>query len=42
VPIIYDVKRLRDGGSYVTRSVEAIQHGRAIFTIMLVSSVSEL
>jgi hypothetical protein len=26
----------------VTRSVEAIQHGRAIFTIMLVSSVPEL
>lgn len=37
VPIIYDVKRLRDGGSYQTRSVEARQRGRVIFTIMLVS-----
>ncbi|CEH12009.1 Acyl-CoA thioesterase [Ceraceosorus bombacis] len=35
VPILYHVKRLRDGGSYVTRSVEAVQRGRCIFTIML-------
>ena len=30
-PIIYDVDRLRDGGSFTTRRVTAIQHGRPIF-----------
>ena len=30
-PIIYDVERIRDGGSFTTRRVKAIQHGRAIF-----------
>lgn len=35
VPIIYQVKRLRDGKSYSTRSVTAIQHGSAIFSIMV-------
>lgn len=35
VPIIYQVKRLRDGKSYSTRSVTAIQHGNAIFSIMV-------
>ena len=33
VPIIYDVERLRDGRSFATRRVKAIQHGRAIFTL---------
>ena len=33
VPIIYDVDRLRDGGSFTTRRVTAIQHGRAIFSL---------
>jgi acyl-CoA thioesterase-2 len=32
-PIIYDVERIRDGGSFTTRRVKAIQHGRAIFTM---------
>src|SRR5690606_22518759 len=32
-PIIYEVERIRDGGSFTTRSVKAIQHGRAIFTM---------
>jgi acyl-CoA thioesterase-2 len=32
-PIIYDVERIRDGGSFTTRRVRAIQHGRAIFAI---------
>lgn len=32
-PIIYDVERIRDGGSYTTRRVKAIQHGHAIFTM---------
>ncbi|SNX81651.1 probable peroxisomal acyl-coenzyme A thioester hydrolase 1 [Melanopsichium pennsylvanicum] len=34
-PIIYQVARVRDGGSYVTRSVKAIQKGKTIFTIIL-------
>ncbi len=36
IPIIYDVERVRDGNSFTTRRVKAIQHGRAIF-IMSVS-----
>ena len=32
-PIIYDVERTRDGGSFTTRRVKAIQHGRIIFTM---------
>lgn len=30
-PIVYEVERIRDGGSFTTRRVKAIQHGRAIF-----------
>jgi len=30
-PIVYDVDRIRDGGSFTTRRVVAIQKGRAIF-----------
>ena len=33
VPIIYDVDRIRDGRSFTTRRVVAIQHGRAIFNL---------
>lgn len=33
VPIIYEVDRIRDGGSFTTRSVKAIQHGQAIFSM---------
>lgn len=32
-PIIYDVEPIRDGGSFTTRRVKAIQHGRAIFSM---------
>lgn len=32
-PIIYDVENLRDGKSFSTRRVKAIQHGRPIFYI---------
>ncbi|MDX2307871.1 MAG: acyl-CoA thioesterase II [Hyphomicrobium sp.] len=32
-PIIYEVERTRDGGSFTTRRVKAIQHGRIIFTM---------
>ncbi|KAE8234681.1 hypothetical protein CF326_g281 [Tilletia indica] len=34
VPIIYHVTRVRDGGSYVTRLVQAKQQGRTIFILM--------
>jgi acyl-CoA thioesterase-2 len=33
VPILYEVDRLRDGRSFTTRRVVAIQHGRAIFNL---------
>src|SRR6202047_3693430 len=33
VPIIYEVDRIRDGKSFTTRRVVAIQHGHAIFTM---------
>jgi acyl-CoA thioesterase-2 len=33
VPIIYEVERIRDGSSFTTRRVKAIQHGRAIFAM---------
>lgn len=33
VPIIYQVERLRDGGSFTTRRVTALQHGKAIFAL---------
>ncbi|WP_234686082.1 acyl-CoA thioesterase II [Bradyrhizobium monzae] len=35
VPILYQVERLRDGKSYSTRRVTAIQHGNAVFSIMV-------
>jgi acyl-CoA thioesterase-2 len=34
VPIIYDVDRMRDGGSFTTRRVTARQHGHPIFSMM--------
>jgi len=33
VPIIYSVDRIRDGGSFTTRRVVAVQHGQAIFSM---------
>ncbi|MDP3712737.1 MAG: acyl-CoA thioesterase II [Mycobacteriales bacterium] len=33
VPIVYEVDRIRDGRSFSTRRVVAIQHGKAIFTM---------
>jgi acyl-CoA thioesterase-2 len=33
VPILYEVDRIRDGRSFTTRLVVAIQHGRAIFNM---------
>jgi acyl-CoA thioesterase-2 len=34
IPIIYEVERIRDGRSFTTRSVKAIQHGRVIFMLL--------
>lgn len=33
LPVVYFVDRLRDGGSFTTRRVTAIQHGRAIYNM---------
>ena len=33
VPILYEVDRIRDGRSFTTRRVVAIQHGKAIFSM---------
>jgi acyl-CoA thioesterase II len=33
VPLVYTVDRVRDGRSFTTRRVTAIQHGKAIFTL---------
>jgi acyl-CoA thioesterase-2 len=40
-PIVYFVDRLRDGGSFTTRRVTAIQHGRAIFNLSASFHVKE-
>jgi acyl-CoA thioesterase-2 len=32
-PIIYDVERIRDGKSFTTRHIRAIQHGQPIFSM---------
>ncbi|XP_051132692.1 acyl-CoA hydrolase 2-like isoform X2 [Andrographis paniculata] len=34
IPIIYQVHRVRDGKSFATRRVEAIQKGNVVFTLM--------
>jgi acyl-CoA thioesterase II len=41
VPIVYEVERLRDGGSFTTRRVTAIQHGYAIFSLEASCQVDE-
>ncbi len=33
VPIVYEVDRIRDGRSFTTRRVVAVQHGKAIFSL---------
>jgi acyl-CoA thioesterase-2 len=33
IPIVYQVDRIRDGGSFTTRRVVAVQKGRAIFNL---------
>lgn len=41
VPILYEVDRIRDGRSFTTRRVVAIQHGRAIFNLSASFHVEE-
>ena len=41
VPIIYEVDRIRDGKSFTTRRVVAIQHGHAIFSMSVSFHVGE-
>lgn len=40
-PIIYQVERARDGGSFSTRRVVAIQHGRPIFNLSASLQITE-
>jgi acyl-CoA thioesterase-2 len=40
-PILYEVDRARDGRSFTTRRVVAIQHGRAIFTTSVSFHIQE-
>jgi acyl-CoA thioesterase-2 len=41
VPIVYDVERIRDGGSFSTRRIVARQHGRAIYFMTASFQVDE-
>ena len=41
VPIIYEVDRIRDGGSFTTRRVIGIQHGHAIWSMSASFQVRE-
>jgi acyl-CoA thioesterase-2 len=41
VPIIYEVDRIRDGKSFTTRRVVAIQHGEAIFSLSASFQIDE-
>ena len=42
VPIIYEVDRIRDGGTFNTRRVVAIQHGHAIFALSASFQIDEI
>ncbi len=41
IPIVYEVDRIRDGRSFATRRVVAIQHGEAIFNLQASFHVDE-
>jgi acyl-CoA thioesterase-2 len=41
IPILYEVDHIRDGRSFTTRRVVAIQHGRAIFNLQASFMVQE-
>ncbi|MCO6009434.1 acyl-CoA thioesterase II [Actinoallomurus purpureus] len=41
VPIVYTVDRVRDGRSFTTRRVSAVQHGKIIFTLSASFQIAE-
>ncbi|KJF68085.1 acyl-CoA thioesterase II [Rhizobium nepotum] len=41
VPILYQVERIRDGASFCTRRVVAVQHGKAIFSMSASFQIAE-
>lgn len=41
IPIVYNVERVRDGRSFTTRRVVAIQHGKAIFAMSASFHIAE-
>ncbi len=41
IPILYEVERIRDGSSFTTRRVVAVQHGKAIFSMSASFQVDE-
>src|SRR3954466_13471059 len=41
IPIVYDVDRIRDGHSFTTRRIVAIQHGKAIFNLSASFHITE-
>lgn len=41
VPLVYTVDRVRDGRSFTTRRVTAVQHGKAIFTLSASFQIAE-
>jgi acyl-CoA thioesterase-2 len=41
IPIIYEVDRIRDGKSFTTRRCNAVQHGRAIFSLSVSFQIEE-
>jgi acyl-CoA thioesterase-2 len=41
LPIVYTVDRIRDGRSFTTRRVVAVQHGRTIFALSASFQVAE-
>lgn len=41
VPILYTVDRIRDGKSFTTRRVVAVQHGKAIFNMSISFQIEE-
>ncbi|OAN77889.1 acyl-CoA thioesterase II [Sulfitobacter sp. EhC04] len=41
IPVIYQVDRARDGGSFTTRRVVAIQHGKQIFNLSASFHIAE-
>ncbi len=41
IPILYRVNRIRDGASFTTREVQAIQKGRSIFSMLISFQIQE-